>query len=522
MDESDLEPEDGQALLERSGELDTLERALEAAVTTGGGRVVLVAGEAGIGKTTLLRAFERRCGAEPRFLWGACDPLFTPRPLGPVCEIAEGAGGPLNALVSEGAKPFEVGSALLDELGRRPTVVVLEDLHWGDEASLDVLRILARRIQGARALVIASYRDDELARDDPFRGVLGELARQHSVDRLRLARLSEAAVTQLADPYGVDASELYRTTAGNPFFVTEALAAGDDRIPPTVRDAVLARAAHLAGASRRLLEAAAISSQPTELWLLDALEPDGGAEVTALDACLASGMLTATRDAIAFRHELARLAVEESIVPGRRSALHRAALAALLEPPGGAPDSARLAHHADAAGDREAVLRFAPAAAERAGALGAHREAAAQYSRALRYADDLPLEERADLLRMAADECDFVGRATDAIALRRLAIEAYRAAGRGDRAVDPLRALLLPLWLVGRRPEAVEAASEAVACSSNPSLEHRWPVRTAGSPSWPSWTTMPTARPGGGPARSAWRRSSATSAPRSGPGRGWG
>ena len=167
----------------------------------------------------------------------------------------------------------------------------------------------------------------------------------------------------MAGPYGVDADELYRRTAGNPFFATEALAAGEGEIPPTVRDAVLARAARLSAPARLVLEAMAVVPQQAELGLLEALAGDAGDH---LEECLTSGMLKPQPYGVSFRHELARLAVEESLTPHRRVGLHRKALAALADPATGAPDLARLAHHAQAAGDGEAVLQFAPAAAARA------------------------------------------------------------------------------------------------------------------------------------------------------------
>ena len=144
-------------------------------------------------------------------------------------------------------------------------------------------------------------------------------------------------------------------------FVTEALAAQTERVPATVRDAVSARAARLSVPARAVLDAVAVVPQRAEVWLLEALT-DGSLE--ALDECLSSGMLRAELDGVAFRHELARFAVEESIAPDCAVALHRRAVAVLAEPVVGAPDLARLAHHAEAAGDAASVLRFAPAAAE--------------------------------------------------------------------------------------------------------------------------------------------------------------
>ena len=356
-------------LLERSDQIGALAESLEAVIAEASGRLVLVGGEAGVGKTVLLRAF---CDALPdstRVLWGACEGLLTPGPLGPLFDLAETTRGELEELVSREARPHEVVAALVRELaGGRPTVVVIEDLHWADEATLDVLRLLARKVQAVPALVLASYRDDELDRAHPLTLVLGELATAHSVSRLEVPPLSADAVGALAEPYAIDIDDLHRQTRGNPFFVTEVLAAGTGEIPRTVRDAVLARVARLSEPARLLLEAIAIATPQAEVWLLEALAPT---ELGHLEECLASGMVTSQPDAVSFRHELARLAVEEALPPDRRVALHRDAAAALAARPH--PAAARIAHHAEAAGDAAAVLRFAPMAAARADSLGAHR-----------------------------------------------------------------------------------------------------------------------------------------------------
>jgi DNA-binding CsgD family transcriptional regulator/tetratricopeptide (TPR) repeat protein len=448
-------------LLERAAELSVLVHCLEAVERSSRGQVLLVGGEAGVGKTALARRFcdERRPSA--RILWGACDPLFTPSPLGPLRVVAEETGGELEEVVARGAMPHAVVTALARELSARaPTVFVLEDAHWADEATLDVLRLLARRVETVPALVVATYRDDELDRGHPFRILIGELATSPNVGRVKLARLSAAAVAQLAEPYGVDAGELYRKTAGNPFFVVEALATGAEGIPDTVRDAVLARAARLSPAAGAVLEAVAVVPPRAELWLLEAL---AGAAADPLDECLASGMLVGEAAGVAFRHELARLAVEESMSPHRKMDLHRRALAALADPPGGAPDLARLAHHAEAAGDVDAVLRFAPAAADRAASLGAHREAAAQYARALRFGDRLPVGTRAELLERRSYACYLTDQNDAAVEAVTDALACRRRLGQRLEEGDSLRWLSQVLWCPGRTIEAEEAAREAVA-----------------------------------------------------------
>jgi DNA-binding CsgD family transcriptional regulator/tetratricopeptide (TPR) repeat protein len=449
-------------LLERAAELSVLVDCLEAVGRSSRGQLLLVGGEAGVGKTTLLRRFCQAPGQLARVLWGACDPLFTPSPLGPLLEVAEGSGGELQAVVARGAMPYEVVTALAHELRvRTPTVFVLEDVHWADEATLDVLRLLARRVETVPALVVASYRDDQLDRAHPLRILLGELTGGRTVGRIRLGRLSLGAVAQLAEPYGVDAEELYRKTAGNPFFVVEALAAtGAEGIPDTVRDAVLARAARLSPPAGELLEAVAVVAPPVELWLLEALAGDAA---DRLDECLASGMLVFEPAGVAFRHELARLAVEESTPPHRAVGLHRRALAALADPPGGAPDLARLAHHAEAAGDLDAVLRFAPAAAARAASLGAYREAAAQYARALRFGDRLLAAERAELLERRSYACYLTDQNDAAVEAIQGALECRRRLGQRLEEGDSLRWLSQILWCPGRTIEAEEASRQAVA-----------------------------------------------------------
>ena len=260
----------GSELLERGGEFAVLEECLRTVRGSSRGCLVLVSGEAGIGKTALLRRFCEEPGRSARVLWGACDSLFTPRALGPLFDIAQVTGGELARSLESGARPSDVATVLMRESsGRSPTIVVFEDVHWADEATLDVLGLLGRRIESFPAMLVATYRE-ELDRAHPLRVVLGELP-SGGVRRLQLLPLSSSAVATLAEREGADAEQLYLQTAGNPFFVTEVLAAGGGEMPQSVRDAVLARAARLSSAARTLLDAVAIAPPQCELWLLEAL-----------------------------------------------------------------------------------------------------------------------------------------------------------------------------------------------------------------------------------------------------------
>ncbi len=413
-------------LLERPGQLSDLRAALAEVSGGSAGRIVLLSGEAGAGKTALLREFCAFPGTPARMILAACDPLFTPRPLGPLLDLAESCEE-LAELASAGARPADVAAGLLAALTPGPpTVLVLEDVHWADEATLDVVRLLARRLDQAPMLLALSYRDDQLGRSHPLRIVLGDLPKCGPVTRVTVGALSAEAVGLLARPAGIDGAELHQRTGGNPFFVTEVLASGSKLIPVTVKDAVLARVAALDPRALDLLDAVAVVPGRAEEWLVAELAEDS---LDTLDDCLVSGMLTASEGWIAFRHEIARLAVEDSLPPRRRKALHRAALTALTRAPAGHADVARLAHHAEAAGDGEAVLRYAPAAAKIAIAAGARREAVGEFARALRFADLMDSAERAGLLESFAGQVGDTSQGPEALTALGEALAIYRDSG---------------------------------------------------------------------------------------------
>ena len=261
-----MKPAARSGLLERAAllaELDTL--------LAEGGRMVFVGGEAGVGKTALVRAFTE--AAKAPALVGSCENLGAAAPLGPFADIAARTGGRVADSLATGGEPRGVAMALLGRLADR-AIVVLEDVHWADQATLDALRVIGRRIDATPSLVLATYRDDEVTGDHPLRVVLGELASTRAVSRLSVPPLSLEAVHELAEPHGADADGIHRLTKGNAFFVTEILAAGSQQLPETVRDAVLARAARLDADARRLLEVVSVIPARAELWLLEAVAPD--------------------------------------------------------------------------------------------------------------------------------------------------------------------------------------------------------------------------------------------------------
>ncbi len=381
------------------------------------GRLVLVAGEAGVGKSALVEQLQRNLPGASWF-WGACDGLFTPRPLGPLFDIAAKLGGELLELCRADAPREALFGALLRQVSQPDTVhvVVIEDIHWADDATIDLLRFLGRRIADAAVLLIVTYRDDGLAAGDPLQLALGDLATQRSVRRVGLGPLSAGAVHVMAGGSERDAASLHELTGGNPFYLSQVIAAGldsRDEIPASARDAVLARAARLGSGTRTVLDTAALIGTQIDFPLLESVTD---CPPSAVDELLGAGLLTGDGTALRFRHEIARLAVQDAVPPHRRGIIHARILDALRQ--SGGDDDARMAFHADGAGDGPAVLRYAPAAARRAAGLGAHRAAAAQYERALRFAGGAGAAGAARLYDAFGYEASLLDRSQEAVEAR--------------------------------------------------------------------------------------------------------
>lgn len=447
-------------LWERETQLASLAQYAEEA-RSGSGRLVLVAGEAGVGKSSLLEHFQREL-ADLRWFTGACDGLFTPRGLGPLLDIAGQLGGGLLESCRAGAPREELFGGLLHQLSAPGTLTVLvfEDVHWADEATLDLLRFVGRRIRDSPALVIVTYRDDGLGADDPLRIALGELATQRTTRRLTVPPLSERGVAGLAQGTGVEPGRLHKLTGGNPFFVTEVLQTTSRDLPVSVRDAVLARVAGLSAEARQVLDAAAVIGSRIPFQLLVSVT---GASPPAVDELVACGVLTGDASQLRFRHEIARMAVQAAIAPHRSVMAHRGILDVLRAT--GCDDYARMAFHAEGAGDDALVLEYAPLAGRRASALASHREAAAQFQRALRSAADAGPDARtvATLYEELAHELSLIDRWQDSADVRAEALRRWREVGDPLREGDSLRRLSRTMWRLCRGHDADQAAVRALA-----------------------------------------------------------
>lgn len=461
-------------LIERDYALQRLHDAV-ARAGEGSGLTALVSGEAGIGKTSLVRRLVRdRAVDGDRVLWGSCEALFSPRPLGPVYDMASAFDPEVQAMLGVDGQRARLFSAILGELQQsaRTTILIFEDLHWADTATLDLVKYLARRIHAMRVVLLLTYRDDEVGDRHPLHLVFGDLPADAAI-RIQLLPLTEAGVAALAHLAGRSDAELFATTAGNPFFVTEALRG--EGVPATVRDAVLARAARQPPSVRALLELVAVAPARIDTGTIDAVLAPLPEDVTA---ALASGLITLTDGWFAYRHELARIAMENAIPAPLATFLHAELLAHLeaaledAEPAAGArsraipslpTNYARLVHHAAGAADTAAVLKYAAAAATEAISHGSHCEAAKLYGVALAHANDLLPREQAELLARRSYQCYLTDQPDEAMIASLRALTLWRELGDTTAEGRTLRWLSRLYWFIGRNADAEVYADLAVA-----------------------------------------------------------
>jgi DNA-binding CsgD family transcriptional regulator/tetratricopeptide (TPR) repeat protein len=447
-------------LIERGEFLASL-LALRDVAAAGQGRLVFLGGEAGVGKTALTTALAQAAagGAGPplEIRRGNCDNVTTADALGPVVDALPELAEVLED--TSGVTRLRLLRRIRDTLTAAPTLLILEDVQWADEATLDVLRFLGRRLAGTPLLIVATFRSEETGGDHPLTVVRGDLATAAGVIRVQLPPLTVAGVRALLDGArsGLDPARLHERTGGNPFYVTEVLEAGDGEVPATVSDAVLARVWRLPDAAREIVAAAAVLGRRADIGLLTAV---AGETAAAADDCVSRGVLVADGSGVSFRHELARLAVEQSMPQAQRAAVHGRALAGLTAR--GSSDHRRLAYHAAGCGDRAAVLEHAPRAAGRAARLGAHREAVDHLQRAVDH-HDRPDRRRADLLGQLSYECYLTGLLDRSLAAQRAALEIHQSRRDGPAIGQSQRWLSRVSWFLGRNADSEQYAAAAIA-----------------------------------------------------------
>jgi predicted ATPase len=318
-------------LLERECALAEME-SLARVAATGAGQILLLRGEAGVGKTTLLRRFLGAVVGTTETLVGCCDPLSAPRPLGPLIDmfsrLPEAQAAELSAAIDTGSTE-SVYKGLLQVLGDgHRWVCVIEDAQWADDATLDLVRFLARRIDTIPVLVVVSYRDYELGQGHPLAVMLGDMSNHPSLTRIGLSPLSVDAVGVMAADTGADVEQLHSLTGGNPFYINEMLAFGSvgprtATLPRSVSESAWGRLARLSTAAREAAEVVAVCGPDVDPGLVETLCSGASAR---LNECVRAGLLIAGENIVRYRHEVVRLAILEQIPDYMRSSIRKSAL----------------------------------------------------------------------------------------------------------------------------------------------------------------------------------------------------
>jgi DNA-binding CsgD family transcriptional regulator/tetratricopeptide (TPR) repeat protein len=440
-------------LLGRDPELELMAGVL-GGVQSSGGKVVLVRGEAGIGKSSLVREFATGHGDEAHVHVGSCDDLLIPQPLGPFWDIARGEPS-LGEPLGNGDRPG-VLEAILHLLSGslRPSIMVIEDTHWADEATLDAIKYIGRRIAQTSAMLLLTYRDGEVDYEHPLRGVMADLP-PDSVVRIQLGGLSLSAVSTIIGAATLDPEKVLAVTNGNPFLVTELASAGEEALPSSVQDSVMARVRKLSPAAREMLQVLSVIPEPVSS--LEVLELAGVA-AGELSECERRGLLGVQGEVVSFRHELIRRAVEASLTESERMATNRKVLEVL--PP--ETDPARLVHYAREANDIERLLELAPRAARAAAAVGSHREAVHHFRQLTSSLDRLDPDAKGPVLEEWAREEYLLDNLSEATDLAGMAVIHYREVG--DRRAES-RCLVQISQLhhhAGERDRAEQLARDAV------------------------------------------------------------
>lgn len=437
-------------LLERERDLATLDSLLGDG-TDAGGRVVLIRGEAGIGKSALVGEFLSRQRSRAHILVGACDDLFTPQPLGPIWDLARTE--PTIARALESGDRRVTMETLLDLLSRRlrPTILVIEDTQWADEATLDLIKFLGRRIARTSGVLILTFREAAVEGDHPLRQVIGDLPIR-TVTRIQLERLSADAIASMIDGRPFDVADVLALTNGNPLFVAEVLSSGVDGVPASVKDSVLSRAARVPQSVRELLDLVSVIPGGAETsQIVEVL----GSIDDRLEICAREGLLRGDEFGVSYRHELQRRAVEAALSPPRRRELN----ARVLESVRG--DPTRAVHHAREAGDTGSIVEVAPVAARSAMAIESHREAVAHFETLDPHLGQVPLADRAGVLSDWAREASYLD-VSIALPIVERAIDVQRELGNAVR-LGRILAFAVRVYEINGKPDAAErCAQEAI------------------------------------------------------------
>ncbi|NIK92157.1 AAA family ATPase [Mangrovimonas sp. CR14] len=425
------------------------------------GHNLFISGEGGIGKSSLINCFVEQIECSVKILKGGCDFLFTPIPLGPLYDMAPCLSIPFNnELLSSEQNKNTLFNAFINELKseKGATVLVFEDVHWADEATLDLIKFLSRRIHTVKCLLIVSYRENEILHKQLFKTILGEIP-SGFLTKLRLKPLSEQAVKQLAQHTEHDFQEVFKLTKGNPFYVTEILAHYSEGIPENIKDTVLNVFYKKEEGIRRLWEMISIFPGRVNYELIESIEPDF---YDSIEKCIVSGELINDGKYVFFKHELFRTAIENELSSLKKIRLNQKVLNYLLSSEVKQKDLSLVVHFAKNSQNGALVERYAPLAAEVAATQGSHMEASKLYLTALEYNSQGYDENLALLFEKAAYECYLTNQTKIAIEQQTQALEIWRKLGEKVKMATSLRFLSRLNWFEGNKAEAERFGLEAI------------------------------------------------------------
>jgi len=450
---------DNMELIERDNFLSSLNSGFKEAAA-GEGYCFFIMGEAGIGKTSLVKAFLKKTEDESVQYIGACDSLFTPRPLGPLYDLALQMNEDWINEIHSVSSRAELFSRFAQELTQKskPVIIVFEDIHWADEATLDFVKFLARRISRLKCLLILTLRDDEINQQYSLRNVFSDLA-PDTFTRLVLTPLSKQAVQKLADEKGYDGQDVYSISGGNPFYVNEILASYSLGVPDSVKDSILCFYNHLEEETKNVLQFLSVIPEGLELARLYKIDPSYH---QAIESCLDNKILVIKNNKIFFKHELYRRTIEASLSPFKRIALNKSVLGFFLKSFEEKGEIEKIVHYAKNANDNKLVVKFAPVAAKQAAAVGAHFEASKLFYTAIEYFEDNDTDQLVKLYEDYAYECYLTNQLQDAIIYQGKALKVWEQKNEVEQLGNSLRLFSRLWWFEGNRQKAETYAAQAI------------------------------------------------------------
>jgi ATP/maltotriose-dependent transcriptional regulator MalT len=446
-------------LVERDRFLSLLQSVCTA-VAAGEGHCVFVSGEAGIGKTSLVKAFCRNLQKNCIVYQGSCDALFTPRPLAPLYDVLSQRHSELLKTSGGMEERTALFTGFFQELSdlEKTVVIVFEDIHWADEATLDFIKFFARRITQLHCLFLLTYRDTDIHAAHPLRNVLGQLP-AGSFTRIQLPALSKHAVEKMAVEKGLNGQDVYNISGGNPFYVTEILASYSAGIPENIKDAILSVYNRQPEKIKETWELLSVIPAGIDIKYIEKWDP---AQMAGIDHSLESKILILEKGRLFFKHELYSRTIETSLSPLKRVALNKKILDLFREYFEKDGEIERIIHHAKNANEYDLVVHYAPIAGKQAASLGAHPEACRLYLSAIEYYQGTDKDLLVELYEPYAYECYLTNRISEAIIYTTRAMHIWKEKNDTEKTGNALRFLSRLWWFAGNRKNASSCAAQAV------------------------------------------------------------